>query len=180
MLRRLIDLAPDQRPRQRLAEVGPWALSDAELLAVLLSSGCCGRSVVQTTEEVLAETGGLVEVSKMGIEELMAIPGFGKARAAILVTAVELGRRMARATLKDSPRLDDIEPAGEYLVNLLQDEQRDVFGFLSLDSCHRMIGQRELRIEDQSNVPLDALATELLRQAILDSSDAIMLYHRVG
>jgi DNA repair protein RadC len=63
---------------------------------------------VQASAEILAETGGLVDVSEMGGDELMAIPGFGKARVATLVAAVEQGRRMSSATLKGSPRLDDI------------------------------------------------------------------------
>jgi DNA repair protein RadC len=129
------DLAPSQRPRQRLAEVGPWALSDAELLAILMSTGTCGRSVVQKAAQVLADSGGLVGVSEMGVDELLAIPGFGNTSAATLIAAVELGHRMATATINDSsPRLSEIDSAGEYLVKLVQDEQRDLFGFLSLDS----------------------------------------------
>jgi DNA repair protein RadC len=58
MPRRLIELAPDQRPRQRLAEAGSWALSDAELIAVLLSTGRCGQSVVQTRSTATSISAG--------------------------------------------------------------------------------------------------------------------------
>jgi DNA repair protein RadC len=85
---------------------------------------------------------------------------------------------MAMTTLKDSPRLSEIEAAGEYLVKLLQDEQRDLFGFLSLDTCHRQIGLRELSIGDRSNVPFDDLTTAVRRRALLDSAAGIMLFHQ--
>jgi DNA repair protein RadC len=171
------DLPPSERPRQRLAEVGSWALSDAELLAVLLNTGTCGRSVAQKAARFLADSGGLAGVSEMGVDELLAIPGFGKATAATLIAAVELGQRLATATLNDSPRLSEIEAAGDYLVKLLQDEQRDLFGFLSLDSYHRQIGLRELSIEDRDAVPFDDLTTAVLRRALHDSAAGIMLFH---
>jgi hypothetical protein len=57
---------------------------------------------------------------------IMAIAGFGKAKATALVAALELGRRMATAKSKDTPRFRDFETAGEYLVSLLQDEQREM------------------------------------------------------
>jgi DNA repair protein RadC len=79
---------------------------------------------VQTAEEVLAETGGFVEVSEMGVNELMTMPGFGKESRAETLFAALLGRRISRATLKDLPRLDNIEVAGERLVDLPHDEQR--------------------------------------------------------
>jgi DNA repair protein RadC len=181
MPRRLYDLSPSQRPRQRLAELGPWALSDAELLAVLLGARRCGKNAVQESAQVLADAGGLAELAKKDVEELMAIPGFGKARATALVAAVELGRRMVKAPPKDTPGLLDAETVGEYLVSLLQEEQREMWGFLSLDCCHRQITRRELMVGDGSKETLDDLTTALLRQAILDRAVGIMLFHhKVG
>jgi DNA repair protein RadC len=91
----MMDLAPSERPRQRLAEVGSRALSDSELLAVLLSTGRCGRNVVQLAEQVLVDAGGLFAESEMDIDGLMAMPGLGQTKAAALTAAVELGRQMA-------------------------------------------------------------------------------------
>jgi DNA repair protein RadC len=91
MPRRLYDLAPSQRPRQRLADLGPWALSDAELPAVLVSARRCGKNAVQTSAHVLDDAGGLAELAKKDVDELIAIPGLGKSRATALVAAVELG-----------------------------------------------------------------------------------------
>jgi DNA repair protein RadC len=75
----------------------------------------------------------------------------------------------------------DAETAGEYLMSLLQEEQREMWGFLSLDCCHRQIARRELVVRDGSKETLDELTTALLRQAILDSAVGIMLFHhKVG
>jgi DNA repair protein RadC len=181
MPRRLYNLAPSQRPRQRLAELGPWALSDAELLAVLLGTRRCGKNAVQASAQVLDDAGGLAELAKKDVDELMAIPGFGKARATALVAAVELSRRMVTAPPKYTPRLLDAETAGEYLMSLLQEEQLEMWGFLSLDCCQRQIARRALRVGDGSKETLDELTTALLRQAILDRAVGIMLFHhKVG
>jgi hypothetical protein len=68
--RRLYDLAQSQGPRQSLAVPEPWALSDTELLAVLLGSRRCGQSAVQASAEVLTDAGGLAELAKKDVDEL--------------------------------------------------------------------------------------------------------------
>jgi DNA repair protein RadC len=166
--------APSERPRERLAEKGAEALGDAELIAVLLRTGHFACDVLTEAESLLVDAGGLVEVSRMSIDDLLARAGIGMAKAASLRAAIELGRRLTKAKLKASKRLYDPSIAGEYLVNLLQHDSREMLGFLSLDSRHRLICQRDLFIGTRNRVPVDT--AELLRRAVLDHAASILLY----
>jgi DNA repair protein RadC len=173
--RRIIEMLPSERPRERLIERGPEALSEAELLAVLLGSGRYGHSAIAEAEHLLDDAGGLLELARMSVDELLARPGIGAAKAAILAAALELGRRLAQARLNSGVALSNPEYAGKYLAQLLKHERREVVGFLSLDSRHRLIRQRHLITGTRCSAPVDIAA--LLRQALYDHADGILLYH---
>jgi DNA repair protein RadC len=175
MSRRIIEMLPSERPRERLVAHGPGALREAELLAILLRSGRRGHSAIAEAEQLLADTGGLVELARLGADDLAARPGIGAAKAAILVAALELARRMAQAGLRNGTRLSDPERAGQYLVQLLKHERREVIGFISLDSRHRLIRQRNMVTGTRTSAPLDPAA--LLKLALYDHAHGILLYH---
>lgn len=86
-----------ERPREKLLAAGPKALSDGELIAVLLGSGVAGQDAVGLARHALAEAGGLAPLLGSGGNALRRIKGFGPARAARLLAAVELGRRYLAA-----------------------------------------------------------------------------------
>jgi DNA repair protein RadC len=170
-----MEMEPSERPRERLVERGPGALSDAELLAILLRTGRRGYSVVAEAEQLLVDTGGLVEVARMDVGDLQARPGIGEAKATTLVAALELGRRLAKTGLRLARKLSEPEEAGFYLVQMLKHERREVVGFLSLDSRHRLIRQHDLIIGTRSSAPVDPAA--LLKQALQDNASGILLFH---
>ena len=86
----------DDRPRERLARMGPAGLSDAELIALVIRSGAAGCNAVHVAEELLAGAGGLCGVAHTPLESLAAGRAMGGAKAAALAAAFELGRRTAR------------------------------------------------------------------------------------
>ena len=91
---RIKDLCPDERPREKLRLRGAKALSNAELLAILLGSGTGGKSVVDIAQEVMVSAGGrLALLAAMPLEKLVAVKGIGEARAITIAAALELGRR---------------------------------------------------------------------------------------
>lgn len=92
--RRLRELPPDERPRERLALRGPGALTNPELIALLWGSGGRGVNAVDLAEEAIARLGGLSGLAAAARGELETLPGVGGARAAQLVAAFELGRRL--------------------------------------------------------------------------------------
>jgi DNA repair protein RadC len=170
-----MEMEPSERPRERLIERGPGALTDAELLAILLRTGRRGYSVVAEAEQLLVDTGGLVEVARMDVGDLQARPGIGEAKATTLVAALELGRRLARTGLRMARKLSEPEAAGFYLVQLLKHERREVVGFLSLDSRHRLIRQHDLIIGTRNSAPVDPAA--MLKQALQDNASGVLLFH---
>jgi DNA repair protein RadC len=89
----LLVLNPDARPRERLLSHGPQALSDVELVAIVLGCGVSGASVLDLSQAVLAAGGGLAGIGRASIEELRRHVGIGVARAASLMAAMEIGRR---------------------------------------------------------------------------------------
>ncbi|MBF6545006.1 RadC family protein [Nocardia brasiliensis] len=94
----LIDVPVEQRPRERLLALGPQALSDAELLALLLRHGRPGASALDLAVELLVEHGGLAELAAARPEELARRAGIGTAKAAALVAAFHLGARARTGT----------------------------------------------------------------------------------
>lgn len=90
---RIADLPEKARPRERLEAGGPAALSDQELIALLLRTGARGRNAVDVAADLLSQSGSLLSLSMARVEELARVAGLGEAKGACLVAAFELGRR---------------------------------------------------------------------------------------
>ena len=169
------DMEPSQRPRERLLEYGPRSLSDAELLAILTRTGRRGCGAVAEAHALLAEAGGLAGVARLDLNELVARPGLGPAKAASVLAAIELGQRLAKAEVRTAERLDQPQIAGEFLVQRLQRESREVFGFISLDGRHRFVAIHDLTLGTRTQAPVDG--AELFRLALLDRASGVLLFH---
>ena len=91
---RITDIAEAERPRERLARLGPQALSNAELLAILLRVGIEGENAVQIGQRLLSQFGGISGLHRASLEDLYAAHGMGPAKAAQIKAAIELGRRL--------------------------------------------------------------------------------------
>src|SRR5512139_3913175 len=94
-LYRIIDLSADERPRERLASLGPQALSNSELLAILLRVGVPGENAVQVGERLLKDFKGLQGLHRATFSELCQQHGLGEAKASQIKAAIELGRRLS-------------------------------------------------------------------------------------
>ncbi len=175
MVKRLTDIEPSQRPRERLFASGPAALSDAEVLAVLMRTGRRGHSVVAEAHELLKEAGGLAGMARMDVKELMARPGMGPAKTSALAAGLELGRRLAKDEYKKAPGLGQPDAAGEYLIRHLNGRRREVFGFISLDCRHRLIAVHDLFQGTRNQTPVEV--SQLFREALLDDASALLIFH---
>src|SRR2546426_726813 len=102
---RVSERAPTDRPRERLGALGPAALSDAEVVALVLRTGAGGRDVLGLAARVLADAGGVGGLARATASELASVRGIGPAKAAEIVAALELGRRTARALAADRPQI---------------------------------------------------------------------------
>jgi DNA repair protein RadC len=102
---RIKELPASEQPRERMRDYGPSALSDAELLAILLRTGVAGINVVELSRKLLIERGGWVGLQRLGFEEITGIHGMGEAKAAQVKAALEIGRRLLLAQPEQRPKI---------------------------------------------------------------------------
>ncbi|MBN8557180.1 MAG: DNA repair protein RadC [Proteobacteria bacterium] len=141
----LKDLPADARPREKLLARGAGALSDAELLALLLRTGTAGRGVLQMAQELLDDFGGMAGLLHAGADDLKRIKGLGgSAKRAELIAVLELARRALAEQLKEKPALDSASAVKQYLQLHLGQRPHEVFAALFLDAQHRLVALEEL------------------------------------
>jgi DNA repair protein RadC len=163
-----------ERPRERLRAHGAAALSDAELLAVVLGNGVAGRDAVATGRALLAEAGSLGRLLA-DPDHLPHISGVGPAKRARLAATIELARRSLREELGDLPQLAGPEDSGAYLNARMRHLPYEVFACLFLDSRHRVLGYEELfrgTIDGASVYP-----REVVRACLRHHASAVILAH---
>jgi DNA repair protein RadC len=139
------DLPPAARPREKLVALGPGALADAELLALLLHTGIPGKNVLQLAQELLDGFGGLNGLLHAGLDDLKRIKGMGgNAKRSKLAAVLELARRAVAERLKERERFDSPEAVKHYVQLQLAARPHEVFAALFLDAQHRLIALEEL------------------------------------
>ena len=140
----LKDLPEDARPREKLLARGAAALSDAELLALLLRTGLPGKNALQMGQELLDNFGGVAGLLHTGAEALKSIKGLGPAKRAEIVAVLELARRALAEELKEKTLFSTPQAVRDYLQLQLGSRQHEIFAVLFLDSQHRLIALEEL------------------------------------
>ena len=140
----LKDLPEDARPREKLLARGAGALSDAELLALLLRTGLPGKNALQMGQELLDSFGGVAGLLHTGAESLKSIKGLGPAKRAEIVAVLELARRALAAELKEKTLFATPQAVRDYLQLQLGSRRHEIFAVLFLDSQHRLIALEEL------------------------------------
>ncbi len=168
------ELPEGERPRERLLQHGGSSLSDSELLAVLLRTGRVGVSALQMAMDVLRENGGLAGLLTATPHSLRR-SGLGAAKAAALLAAVEVGRRLAREQLLDHEPLTRPVDVARYLAIRYQTCDQEVMGALFLDARNRLLGEREMFRGTISRISVEP--REILRECLQRGAAAIYLFH---
>lgn len=170
---RIRELPEGERPRERLLGQGGASLSDSELLAVLLRTGRAGASALQIAMEVLRENGGLAGLLTATPHSLRRA-GLGPAKAAALLAAVEVGRRLAREELDREPLSRPVDVA-RYLALRYHTCDQEVMGALFLDVRSRLLGEREMFRGTMSRIAVEP--REILRECLQRGAAAVYLFH---
>src|SRR3954470_5609201 len=131
-----------ERPRERLLANGAGALSDAELLAVLLRTGVAGKTAVQLSRELLGRFGGVGGLLGAG-KALLEVKGLGEAKSAQLSAALELVRRSLHEELKSGTALTSPGAVRDFLRLSLAGREHEVFVCIWLDAQHRVLAVEE-------------------------------------
>ncbi|MBA3595299.1 MAG: DNA repair protein RadC [Pseudomonadota bacterium] len=164
----LKDLPEDARPREKLLARGAGALSDAELLALLLRSGIPGKNALQMGQELVDNFGGVAGLLHAGAGALKNIKGLGPAKRAELVAVLELARRALSEQLKEKPLFATPQAVRDYLQLQLGSRPHEIFAVLFLDSQHRLIALEELfrgTLTQTSVYPREVVVRALALQA---------------
>ena len=139
-------LPPDSRPRERLANLGAAALSDVELLAILLRNGTKNKSALALAQELLAKFGDVTAIARMKHGELKTMAGVGESKAAQILAAVEVGRRVLGNSQKPKTRLSSPKEVFDYLSAGMKGLVKEHFVAVYLDSKNRLIGQETVSV----------------------------------
>lgn len=168
------ELPADERPRERLLANGSAALADSELVAVLLRTGRAGASALELGRELLRESGGLQGL--LGVRpEALRRRGLGEAKAAALLAAVELGRRLARAQVPDREPLLHPAAVARYLLLRYGVPDQEVMGALYVDVRHRLLAEAEIFRGTLNRASVEPRA--LLKEGLLRGAAGLVLFH---
>jgi len=140
----ITDWPLQERPRERLLALGPAALADAELLAILLRTGVKGKSAVDLARQLLGRFGSISALLEAGSTGKAETPGLGDAKLAQLKAALELARRALREEISSRDALASPRAVRDYLRLALAGREQEVFMLVLLDAQHRVIASEEL------------------------------------
>lgn len=169
------DWPADERPREKLLQHGPQALSDAELLAIFLRTGVTGLSAVELARTLLSNFGSLRALLDANQTEFCTHHGLGPAKFVQLQAVLEMSRRHLESTLTRGDALTDASSTKCYLQQRLRHYPHEVFACLFLDNKHRMIAFEELfrGTIDSANV----YPREVVKQALTHNAAAVIFAH---
>jgi len=165
----------DDKPREKLIEKGASALSDSELIAILIGSGTKEVSAIELAKKLLDGVNGNLELmGRMSMEEMMMLKGIGVAKAVTLMAAMELGRRRSMYEA-EVVKLDSPEEAAKYLVPKLSDLSHEEFWMLCLANNNKLIAS--VKIGRGSDTASVVGLREIARTALLKKAVKVILSH---
>jgi len=170
---KILDIPKEGRPRERFLKLGPEALSDAELFAILLRTGSKGENVIDMSNRLIAEY-GLDKLFECSLKELQEIKGIGPSKSMQILTVAELQKRINQSK-KPVKKITCAEDVFNLFQDRLKDEKQENFYVLMLDTKNNIIGEQLI-----SKGILDASILhprEVFKPAIKNSASKIILVH---
>ena len=168
--------SPEDQPRERLRDLGPQALSDAELLAILVGSGAPGESAVGLMKRILKDcNNNLNTLGKMSIHQLCHYKGIGEAKAITILAACELGKRRQLETAEERPDCGTATRIYNHMHPVMQDLDVEEFWVLLMNQNNKLI--KKLRISHGGITEVAVDIRIILREAILANATILAVCH---
>lgn len=168
--------AAEDRPREKLLLKGKAALSDAELIAILLSTGTSNLSAVDLAKNILqAVNNDLNELARLTVKDLMKVKGIGEAKAIRVISALELGRRRKDFQAEERPRIGGSADAFEILKAELLDIPHEAFWIILLNRANRVIRKHQISQGGVSGTVADPKI--IFKVAVEELASGIILAH---
>lgn len=174
---KIMDLCAEERPREKMLERGPDALTNAELLAILLRTGTGGRNVVDVARELLKSCEGrLGELASLSVERMCQVDGIGTGKAVIVVAAFEIGRRLAmEAGMELALRLDSPAKVYRIMLPLMRDLDHEECWALFLNRANGLIAKEKMTSGGQDFTLFDKRV--IVRRALERKCTSLILVH---
>ncbi len=171
---KILELPEEDRPREKLLERGAAALTDRELLAILLRTGVVGKNAVEVGGEILQQHRGLSGLCRCSTQELRKIHGIGPAKAVQLAAAFELGRRLARETVTRA-KIDSPELVYDLLGTEMRALRKESLRVLLLDTRYRLLETKEVSLGSVNESI--AHPRDVFQPAVAASAYALIVVH---
>ncbi|MCB9222869.1 MAG: DNA repair protein RadC [Crocinitomicaceae bacterium] len=169
-------LAPDDRPREKMQDKGREALSNTELLAILIGSGTSNKSAVQLCQEILASVeNDLNKLATLTVKDLMKFKGIGEAKAITIAAALELGRRRKPALFNEKQSIKSAKDVFEQMLPFFSDKEHEEFYVISLSRANQIKSIDMISKGGISGTVADGKI--IFKKALDHSASAIILCH---
>jgi len=169
------EMPEEDRPRERLAKLGPEALRDAELMAVLFRTGTRETGAVALAERVIRHFEDLRGLARASIEELQQVPGVGKVKAIELKAAMELGKRLVAHRRLDRVRIRNAQDVVDLLMIGFKDYETEHFKSLLLNTKNEVLKTVDISRGGVSGTV--AAPRDVFRQAVREGATAVIVAH---
>ena len=175
--------AKEDRPREKMADLGTEALSNAELLAILIGSGSTDESAVELMKRMLADcNNNLNTLGKKSIQDLTKYKGIGEAKAITILAACELGKRRQAETPEERPDLNTATKIYRHMHHLMQDLDVEEFWVLLMNQHYRLMNQhyrliKKVRISHGGITETAVDIRIIIREAVLSNATILAVCH---
>ena len=170
------DWAEDDQPREKLLHKGPAALSNAELIAILIGSGNTDESAVELSKRIMMEVNdNFAELARLTIQDLQKYKGIGEAKAITIAAALEMGRRRNTSMLNEKPQAKDSKTAFILLQKELGDLNYESFCILLLNRANKVL--KTIRISDGGITGTVVDPRKVFKIALDNNATSIILGH---
>jgi len=168
--------AEDDRPREKMIQKGAAALSNSELLAILINNGTKNKSALDLAKEILKlGKDNINELGKLTIKELQKVKGIGVAKAVTISASLELGRRRQGAEALIKPSITTSASVANYLKSILHDRNEEVFVVLFLNTAHKINGHQIVSSGGITGTVADPRV--IMKKALEENATRIILSH---
>lgn len=168
--------AEADRPREKLERTGKQALSDTELVAILLRSGSQKETAVQLAQRLLSHyQNDLHQLSKLGIKDFRKFNGIGKVKALSLIAALELGKRGMESAVREQTIIRTSFEAFSFIKNKFNDLQHEEFYIITLNRANKIIGEKMIAKGGISSTVVDVRL--VIRQAVEHLASGLIISH---
>ncbi|MDP2088226.1 MAG: DNA repair protein RadC [Flavobacteriaceae bacterium] len=168
--------AEDDRPREKLLSKGKQALSDAELIAILIGSGSRNESAVELSKRILASiNNNLSTLGKLSVADLMKFKGIGEAKAISIITALEIGRRRRLEEALELPKITGSKAIFEIMQPLIGELATEEFWIVYLNNSNKVLHKSQLSSGGLTGTVVDVRL--VFKKAVEINSTAIILCH---